>query len=148
MTAIAPRYRASVVFSNFESGALVLSPGGEVDQGAVTPLSPRYRASVVFDNFDGGSLLLSPGPEFELRTIMAPFIQGPPGQNGAAGGSFTYTQVSPSLLWIVNHNLGFHPVVALLSPGGLEIEASIQHTSLNQFTAAFNTPQAGSAEYK
>lgn len=46
--------------------------------------------------------------------------------------------------WIVNHNLGRRPAsIALLTVGGVEIEANIVHTSENQFVVDLNPPIAG-----
>ncbi len=46
--------------------------------------------------------------------------------------------------WVVNHNLGFRPAaVQLLTVGGVEFEASIVHTSANQFVVSVSPPIAG-----
>jgi hypothetical protein len=47
----------------------------------------------------------------------------------------------------VNHNRGYRPVVALTDQSGNEIDASIEHTSLNSFTVAFNVPRSGQITY-
>lgn len=62
-----------------------------------------------------------------------------------SGSSFPYvhTQSSPSDLWIVNHNLGYRPVIEVLSDGGLVVEASVAHISVNQAQISFNTVQTG-----
>ena len=44
--------------------------------------------------------------------------------------------------------MGFRPQVTVLSVGGIEVDSSVHHTSVNQFQISFNTPQAGSAEYQ
>ena len=69
-----------------------------------------------------------------------------PSTSGGAGpsGGFEFTQASPATTWVVNHNLGFNPVVTVLSVGGLVLEASVLHTSLNQVQITFLTPTAGS----
>jgi len=73
-------------------------------------------------------------------------IIGPAGQSGAAGGRYEHTQASPLAVWTVNHNLGFKPVaVAVISPGGLEVNAQVQHISVNQLTITFAAPYSGSA---
>lgn len=60
-------------------------------------------------------------------------------------GSTIFTQEFPvSAQWLVNHNLGHLPAsVTLLSPGGVEIEANIVHTSDNQFVVDLSPPTAG-----
>lgn len=97
---------------------------------------------VVITPEDGPDILLTTTAPAEV-VIFPVGMQGPPG-----GIAARFVQVSPDALWTVNHNLGFRPQVTVLSPGGLEIEAAIQHISVNQFTVSFNIPQAGSAEYQ
>lgn len=50
---------------------------------------------------------------------------------------------SEATSWIVNHNLGRRPIVALFSQGGAEIMAEVIHISSNQFIAYFASPIAG-----
>lgn len=66
---------------------------------------------------------------------------------GAAGGlvAYTHTQGSASATWTINHNLGYNPLVTLLSAGGLEFEGTVTHTSVNQTVCSFNSAVAGSA---
>lgn len=68
-------------------------------------------------------------------------IVGPP---GSPGKSFQHVQASPSAEWIVNHNLGVRPSVTVLSPGGVEVSASVIHASPNQLRVSFAQPQSGS----
>lgn len=83
-----------------------------------------------------------PPVRFELENPSPP----PPGGGGSTPGG-TYVQSTPDLVWTVNHNLGRDTQVTILTLGGVEILASITHTSQNQFIVAFNTPQAGKAIY-
>jgi hypothetical protein len=76
--------------------------------------------------------------------------QGPQGPVGPAGppGSvleFRFTQAAPASSWTVNHNLGFLPTVTVYSVGGVEVEALVTHTSVNQSVISFSSPAAGSA---
>ena len=82
----------------------------------------------------------------KVQTI-AKVERGPPGPPGTGGDSdvFEYSPPSPSAEWIVNHNFGRNPVVAVLSPGGIEVEAEVVHTTLNQTRVLFNAPQLGKA---
>lgn len=71
-------------------------------------------------------------------------VQGPPGIPGD-GAAYVHTQDVAATTWTINHNLGFRPVVELLTVGGLEFAAAVQHTSLNQVVVTMNTPLAGYA---
>lgn len=64
---------------------------------------------------------------------------------GLSTNRFTFTQASAASVWTVNHNLGFNPTVHVYSVGGVEVEAQITHTSLNQTVINFATPYAGYA---
>lgn len=76
---------------------------------------------------------------------MAQLVFIPAAASSAPVGGFEFTQESPALTWIVNHNLGYNPVVTVLSVGGLVLDASVLHTSVNQVQITFLTPTAGSA---
>lgn len=84
-----------------------------------------------------------------LQLQSEPFttIQGPPGPQGPSGSSVGYTHIQSvaSTVWTVNHNLGFVPSVSVQSAGGVEVEASIQHTSNNQFLVYFESEYMGKA---
>jgi hypothetical protein len=73
--------------------------------------------------------------------------QGPPGPPGVAGGSYTHTQSTPLATWVVNHNLGFNPDVAVRSAGGLEVESEVAHISPNQTEIRFTVPYTGTARF-
>lgn len=72
--------------------------------------------------------------------------QGPPGgvgPQGPAGAEFTQVFASPLSSWIVNHNLGKEPLVSVLTTGGLEMVADVQHMSVNQLIVNFAAPTVG-----
>lgn len=59
--------------------------------------------------------------------------QGPRGVDGVSGNAgYNYVQSSPSNNWIINHNLGYKPVVQVFNSGNMEIECAIVHVSNNQ----------------
>ena len=59
--------------------------------------------------------------------------------------AYIHDQSSALDIWTINHNLGFKPTVTVFSVGGMEVEADVQHTSINQTIIYFNNPFAGSA---
>ncbi len=81
--------------------------------------------------------------------------KGPPGDPGAPGADSTvpgppadtyeHLQTSASDVWVVNHNFGRNPVIAVIGPAGREVEADVLHTSLNQSQVSFNQPITGKA---
>lgn len=95
------------------------------------------------------SVTLTGGDELAL-TFPAPqtVVLAAVGLQGPAGGSsarYTHTQSATSATWTVNHNLGFRPQVEVLSPGGVQVEAAVQHMSDNQTVITFTTAQTGQA---
>lgn len=60
-------------------------------------------------------------------------------------GSAAFVQTfTAAAQWVVNHNLGRKPAaIAVLSPGGVEVDANIVHTSDNQFVVDLSPPMAG-----
>lgn len=79
-------------------------------------------------------------------TMGPPGIQGPIGPaGGPANPTFTFTQSSPLAGWIINHNLGFNPILTVTDIGGNEVEAEIVHISSNLTMVYFSQPQTGKA---
>lgn len=82
-----------------------------------------------------------------LRTVREPRIQIATSRQIITGSNteFEFTQVSPLSTWTVNHNLGRRPTaVAVLSPGGVEVEAGVIHVSNSQLVVQFSQPYSGS----
>lgn len=71
--------------------------------------------------------------------------RGLPGPPGASGAGFGFQQTTPAASWIINHNLGFRPAVELFTVGGVEFDADVQHTSMNQTVVSLTLPLAGYA---
>ncbi|MBJ7347287.1 MAG: collagen-like protein [Thermoleophilaceae bacterium] len=69
---------------------------------------------------------------------------GPQGPQGIPAAAFVHTQSSASTEWIVSHNLGFHPDIAVFV-GGTEVDAEIIHVDLNQSRVYFAAAQVGEA---
>lgn len=78
----------------------------------------------------------------EKISVISEGIQGPP---GASGAGFTHTQVSAATEWIVNHNLGFKPVVEVINSGGVPGIPDVIHMTANQLRVYFAVPTAGEA---
>lgn len=97
---------------------------------SVVVLSPPNQKPVILEPMRG--LRGEEGPE------------GPPGP-AAAAQRFMHTQSSAEAVWLLNHNLGTFPAVSVYSPGGIEIEAAIQHLSINQTEIRFNVATSGYA---
>lgn len=90
--------------------------------------------------------------EIELVTAEPPEpvevvagFQGPPGIPGSPGAGFVHSQPSAETEWLINHNLGVRPSVAVIDTGGNELDAAVQHMSLNQLRVHFVAPTAGFA---
>ncbi len=57
--------------------------------------------------------------------------------------SFDITFSSPSLTWVVNHNLGVRPSIDVFSDGGVKMLAKVEHVSINQAIVSFNSLTTG-----
>jgi hypothetical protein len=76
--------------------------------------------------------------------VFAVASQGPPGPPGMPGRGLGFeADFAAAAEWVVNHNLGFRPLVSVLTPGGAEMDAEVLHTSLNQCRVYFSAPAAG-----
>lgn len=70
---------------------------------------------------------------------------GPRGFPGGVGEVYTHEQLSASTTWTINHNLGFLPAIYLQDATGQPIGGDITHVNVNQSTATFLIPLAGTA---
>lgn len=68
---------------------------------------------------------------------------GSPGPSGTGG--YNHSQGSASNTWTINHNLGYKPSVTLFTLGGVEFDAEVIHTSVNQCVVSLVIPTAGTA---
>lgn len=64
------------------------------------------------------------------------------------GESTEYTFSSPSDTWIINHNLGYVPVINITTIGGVEMDGDVHHVSTNQTIISFNAPVIGKVNVK
>lgn len=102
-------------------------------------LKPVRSASLKFD-LSNDTIMLT----------LLPYGKGPKGDKGDQGdpgvaAGYEHVQSGASLEWIINHNLGYNPIIEVLSPGGLSVLTEVQHLTLNQARVYFLTPQTGKA---
>lgn len=76
-----------------------------------------------------------------VRVVRVGFQQ----QSSGGGTTYNHTQPSAATTWVINHNLGYKPVVGVFTTGGSEVEAEILHASTNQAIVYLAFAMAGSA---
>ena len=59
--------------------------------------------------------------------------------------SFVYTQTSPDTTWVINHDLGYYPIVRIFSGNSEILPTSIVHNSIWTVTVTFDTALTGIA---
>lgn len=67
------------------------------------------------------------------------------GGGGGTGPAYVHIQSEASVLWIINHNLGYRPDFTLFTVGGVQFSAGIDHPSLNQSRVSTGVALAGEA---
>lgn len=103
-------------------------------------INNTYPAVAHFEVDAGSFLVLEPDD-----TYLVFVDTGIPGPAGSSS-SYTHNQNSASAVWTINHNLGISPrSVRLLTVGGVEMDAEVIETSLNQVVVYFNLAIAGKA---
>lgn len=72
---------------------------------------------------------------------------GPQGVQGNPGGTAQYvlTQTSPASTWVVNHNLGISPKVAIILDNGQLVLTDITYINGNSLVIDFPAPTTGKA---
>jgi len=84
-----------------------------------------------------------PGPPGPPGPDGPPGPQGPPGSG--TGGVYTHNQGAVSANWVVAHNLGFNPNVAVVDSAGTSVEGDITYTNVNSLTLHFSAAFSGVA---
>jgi hypothetical protein len=81
-----------------------------------------------------------PGPQGE------PGPPGPPGPSGTGGDkNYLHTQNLASNTWVINHNLGKYPVIAIIDSAGTVVEGEINHIDINTSIVTFSVQFGGTA---
>lgn len=87
-----------------------------------------------------------PGPQGPEGPQGAQGPQGPPGPIGDLDNvAAVVEQTEPSALWVIHHNLGFHPNATVIDSGGNEIDGDIDYVDNNILTLSFTSPFGGTA---
>ena len=58
---------------------------------------------------------------------------------------YNHTQLAPSNIWYVTHNLGYYPVVQSWNSTGDQVTGSVHHNSVNDLTITFAYSYSGGA---
>jgi hypothetical protein len=90
---------------------------------------------------DGGVLVVEIDRPSEAEVIE--LIH--PGPQGPASAFYVHTQSVASDTWLINHNLGFRPIVNVFDSGSQEVEAHVSHPSVTTTIIVFAIPIAGFA---
>ena len=86
-----------------------------------------------------------------VAVLPPPGAQGPPGPQGPAGadgtGDATYPhqQMVPSAVWTIDHGLGKHPAVTVITSAGDQVIGDVSYPSLDRVVITFSAPLGGSA---
>lgn len=115
-------------------------------------------AFVLVQVYDGNSMMVVPNNVTinSASTVQIDFGVPAAGRavilSGSLDGSqkptyaVEFNQTTPSTQWVINHNLGYAPIIRIFS-GSYEIQPSaIFHNDSNTVTISFTTPQTGVAK--
>jgi len=95
------------------------------------------------------------------KVVLAPGEQGPPGGPGglgpqgpagpdgppgpAGGAGFVFSQITPSTVWTINHDLGRYPAVTLVDSAGDAMMTDYDYVDANTIIVTFSAATAGTA---
>jgi len=124
-----------------------------VEWGAVSGGAGSVAADVIFDV--KGDLPVGTGADAAARLPVGAngtFLKtnsatatGLEWTTGTSSSTHVHSQASASVEWVVNHNLGFNPVVAVSNTGGQIGVPDVVNISVNQLRVYFQTATAGEA---
>lgn len=108
----------------------------------VTPQSP---INITVGTGQGGALGPQ-GPQGETGPVGP---AGPQGEKGEPGDplnvSFTYENQPGSMIWTINHNLGYRPSVIIQDYNQNTIEGALEYLNANTVKITFSAEVAGFA---
>lgn len=92
---------------------------------------------------DGGSLFISLLPSRNVATTNESYWEVLLPSGGDI--SYRYQQITPVSTWVVSHNLGKYPAVAVVDSAGTSVDGLVEYIDLNQLQITFSAPFAGDA---
>lgn len=122
------------------------APGGPVCDATTLAYLVRFAISAATGLLKGDGYTVAPavpGTDYLIPAGDGSQLTGLT-RGQVAGLSYLHTQSAAAATWTVNHNLGVRPAVSVRSPGGVEVEAEVAHTSANQCVVTFAAPYTGS----
>jgi hypothetical protein len=87
--------------------------------------------------------VLAPPPEHRPTGIYNPPAEPAPEPLNLPAGDYLHEQLVPAATWIVTHNLGRLPVVAIIADNGELVETDLYYTSDSVVTVVFPAPATG-----
>lgn len=147
----APLREPDLSFLTDPSGRVLYPPASL--QSALNRLVPSSREIRTTGSLTGGGSLeadrtlslvndvVSPGPERHYATDAL----GVKGWHEVRSNRFTFSQAVPLVTWVVVHNLGFRPRVAVDNLAGQAIMGDVVATGINSIEIRFGAPVAGVA---
>lgn len=68
-----------------------------------------------------------------------------PGTPGPAPQRYVHLQSAEATQWFINHNLGYRPVISVITLGGALLIAAVEHLSNNLARVDLDDPMTGQA---
>jgi hypothetical protein len=95
------------------------------------------------DAFNGSERVMVTYGFDAIYTATGP--AGPPGPPGPGSATYIFTQLSPSAVWVITHNLGQYPSVTVVDTGESVLIPSVHYDSNNVLTVTFGSATSGKA---
>jgi len=116
----------SDLFSITNSGSLVFDTG-------------TFSTTLYAETATSGRNIMIPNEDGTLATRE--WVQAHPPLNP----TYIYTQSTPSVTWVVNHNLNAYPSVTCVDTLNSQIVGALEYTNVNQLIITFSAPTDGKA---
>lgn len=95
----------------------------------------------------GSTTVVQSAPRSAALRVVQSASPGPGGQGQGSGG-LTWSAPSAQTVWMVPHNLGRFPIVAIRDSTGEEVLADVQHLDVNVLMVTFSQPVLGSVDLR
>jgi hypothetical protein len=108
-------------------------------------------ASVIVEEEGEALATIEIPPQIVTATVSVPGPAGPPGdqgESGPPGDQYPHDQPVASDVWVINHNLGYWPIVRAFDRSGREIKGATVNLTIYTLEIHHKFLQAGYALLK
>lgn len=113
-----------------------------------TPIQKKNVIISTVGNFTNVRVISSIPSGLRVQISGTAGLRGEKGDKGDSGGNYTHPQVTPSSLWVIEHNLGYKPGgIMAFDTAGSRWEGDVNHLDDNNLTIYYGIASFAGVAY-